>query len=68
MVLGEIRMSDVGKIFLNRLKESCLQQFKDHLHFPFSKISLHLQKAVIHNMRTKFGVGMPVKKVKLQMS
>jgi hypothetical protein len=35
MVSGEIRMSYVGKVFVNMLKESFLQQFKDHIHFSF---------------------------------
>jgi hypothetical protein len=68
MVSGEIRMSDVGKVFVNRLKESCLQRFKDHLHLSFSKIPMHLHKAVIHDMESEFGIGWSVKKVKRQMS
>ena len=34
------------------------------LHVPFSKIPMHLQKAVIHDMESKFGVGWSVKKIK----
>jgi hypothetical protein len=68
MVSGEIRMSDARKVFVNRLKESCLQWFKDHLHFSFSKIPMHLHKVVIHDMESEFGVGWSVKKVKRQMS
>jgi hypothetical protein len=68
VVLGEIQISNVRKVFVNRLKESCLQWFKDHLHFPFSKIPMHLQKAVIHDMKTKFGIGWSVNNKKKQMS
>jgi len=68
MVLGEIRISYAGKVFVNRLKESCLQKFKDNLHFSFSKIPMHLQKVVIHDMEYEFGVGWSVKRVKRQMS
>jgi hypothetical protein len=68
MVSGEIIMSDTEKVFLNRLKESCLQRFKDHLHFFFSKIPMHMHKVVIHDMESKFGIGWSVKKVKRQMS
>ena len=57
VVLGDIRMTDVGKVFVSRLKVSCLQRFKEHLHFPFSKIPMHLEKAVIHDMETEFGTG-----------
>ena len=53
---------------MSRLKESCLQQFKDHLHMTFSKIPMHLQKAVIHDMETEFGTGLSVKKIKKQMN
>jgi hypothetical protein len=68
MVSGEIKMSDAEKVFLNRMKESCLQRFKDHLHFPFSKIPMHMHKVVIHDMESEFGIGWSVKKVKRQMS
>ena len=68
VVLGEIRMTDVGKVFVSRLKVSCLQRFKEHLHLPFSKIPMQLQKAVIHDMETKFGTGWSFKKIKEQMS
>jgi len=64
VVLGEVR-TDAGKMFVNRLKESCLQGFKDHLHFPFSKIPMHLQKVVIHDMETEFGTGWSVNKISL---
>jgi hypothetical protein len=68
MVSSEIRMLDLGKVFVNRLKESCLQWLKYHLHFLFSKIPMHLQKVVIHDMDYEFGVGWSVKKVKREMS
>jgi hypothetical protein len=62
MVLGEIKMSDAGKVFVNRLKESCFQWFKDHLHLPSSKIPMHLHKTVIQDMEFEFDVGWSVKK------
>ena len=68
VVSGEIRMTDVGKVFVSRLKVSCLQQFKEHLHLPFSKIPMHLQKAIIHDMETEFSTGWSAKKIKKQMS
>ena len=34
IVLGDIWMTDVGKVFMSRLKESCLQWLKEHLHIP----------------------------------
>jgi hypothetical protein len=61
-------MTDVGKVFMHRLKESCLQHFKENLHLPFSKIPMHLQKEVIHDMETEFGTGWSVKKIKKQMT
>ena len=57
-------MSYTRKIFLSRLKESCFQRFKDNLHLSFSKIPLHLQKAVIHDMEIEFGIGWSIKKGK----
>ena len=57
-------MTDAGKVFVSRLKVSFLQWFKEHLHLPFSKISMHLKKVVIHDMETKFGTGWSVKKIK----
>jgi hypothetical protein len=68
MVSGEIRMSYARKVFLNRLKESCLKWFKYHLHLLFSKIPMHLHKVVIHDMESEFGIGWSVKKLKKQMS
>lgn len=44
VVSGDIRMADAGNMFVSRLKVSCLQRFKEHLHLPFSKIPLHLEK------------------------
>lgn len=67
VVSGNIRMMDVRKVFKHRLKESCLQCFKENIHLPFSKIPLHLQKVVIHDMETEFGTGWSVKKVKKQI-
>ena len=61
-------MTDAGKVFVSRLKVSCLQPFKEHLHLPFSKIPMYLQKAVIHDMETEFGTGWSVKKMKKLMS
>ena len=61
-------MTDDGKVFKNRLKESCLQRFKEHLDLPFSKIPMHLQKAVIHDLETEFGIDWSVKQVKKQMT
>jgi hypothetical protein len=57
VVSEEIQMADAGKVFFSRLKVSCLQRFKEHLHLPFSKIPMHLQKVVIHDVETKFGIG-----------
>ena len=68
MVSGKIHRLDSGKFFVKRFKESCLQLVKDHLHFTFSKIPMHLQKAIIHDMDTEFGVGWSIKKVTLQIS
>jgi hypothetical protein len=68
VVSGNIRMTDVGKVFMCRLKESCLQCFKEHLHLPFLKIPLHLQKEVINDMETEFGTGWSVKQIKKQMT
>lgn len=67
-VSGEIRRTDAGKQFLNRLKDSCLQRFRDHLHLTFSKIPLHLKKMVVQDIENEFGTGWSVKKTKLQMS
>ena len=61
-------MTDAGKVFVTRLKVSCLQQFKEHLHLPFSKIPMHLQKVVIHDMETEFVTAWSVKKIKKLMS
>ena len=61
-------MIDARKVFVHRLKVSCLQRFKEHSHLPFSKIPMHLQKVVIHDMETEFGRGWSVKKIKKQMS
>jgi len=64
-------MLDDGKVFVNMLKESCLQWFKDHLHFLFSKIPMHflfskipmhLQKVAIHDMEFEFGIGWSIKR------
>ena len=68
VVSGGIRMTDAGKVFVSRLKVPCLQWFKEHLHLPFSKIPMHLQKEVIHDMETEFGIGWSVKKIKKLMS
>jgi hypothetical protein len=46
VISGNIKMTDVGKVFMRRLNESCLQCFKEHLHIPFPKIPMHLQKAI----------------------
>jgi hypothetical protein len=54
-------MIDVGKVFMHRLKESCLQCFKENIHLPFSKIPVHLQKEVIHDIENEFGIGWLVK-------
>ena len=67
-VSGEIRRTEAGKQFLNRLKDSCLQRFRDHLHLTFSKIPLHLKKMVVQDIENEFGTGWSVKKIKLQMS
>lgn len=61
-------MIDAGKVFVSRLKVPCLQRFKEHLHLSFSKIPMHLQDVVIHDMETKFGIGWSVKKIKKLMS
>ena len=49
---------------MHRLKEAFLQCFKEHIHIPFSKIPLHLQKEVINDMETEFGTGWLVKQTK----
>ena len=67
-VSGEIRRTDAGKTFMNRLRESCLQRFRYHLHLTFSKIPLHLKNMVIQEMENEFGAGWSVTKVKLQMT
>jgi hypothetical protein len=67
-VSGNIIMKNVEKVFMCRLKESCLQCFKDHRHLPFSKIPMHLQKEVIDDMDTEFGTGWSLKKIKKQMT
>ena len=64
IVSGDIGMTNARKMFVSGLKESCLQWFKEHLHLPFSMIPMHLQKAVIHDMETKFGTSWSVKKIK----
>ena len=53
---------------MNRLRESCLQRFRDHLHLTFSKIPLHLKNMVIQDMENEFGAGWSVTKVKSQMT
>jgi len=67
-VSGEIRRTDAGKTFMNRLRESFLQRFRDHIHLTFSKIPLHLKKMVIQDMESEFGAGWSVTKVKSQMT
>lgn len=64
VVLGDIRMTDAGKVFMSRLKESFFQRFKEHLHLTFSEIPMNLQKAVIHDMEIKFGTGWSFNKIK----
>ena len=66
-VSGEIQRTYAGKTFMNRLRESCLQRFRDHLHLTFSKIPLHLKNMVIQDMESEFGAGWLVMKVKSQM-
>lgn len=68
VVSREIIMTDVGKVFNRRLKEPCLQCFKQNLHLLVSKIPMHLQEEVIDDMDTKFGTGWSIKKVKKQMT
>jgi len=58
----------VRKVFKHRLKESCLQHFKEHSYLPFSNIPMHLQKEFIHDIETKFGIGWLVKQVKKRMT
>ena len=50
-------MTDTGKVFKPRMNGSCLQCFKEHLHLPLLNIPMHLQKVVIHQMVTEFGIG-----------
>ena len=57
LVLGEICRLDVGKVFVNGLKDSFLKFLKDHLHLSFSNIPMHLQKLVIHDMEIEIDVG-----------
>jgi hypothetical protein len=64
VVSGNIRMTNVGKVCMNRLKESFLQRFKENIHLPFLNIPMNLQKYVIHDMETEFGTGWSVKKKK----
>jgi hypothetical protein len=68
VVYGNIRMTYSEKVFMHRLKESCIQHFKEHLHLPFSKILVHLKKKVINVMETEFGIGWSVKQIKKQMT
>ena len=67
-VSGEIQRTDAGKTFMNRLRESFLQRFRDHIHLTFSKIPLQLKKMVIQDMESEFGAGWLVTKVKSQMT
>jgi hypothetical protein len=57
-------MTDDGKVFMHRLKESRLQRFKENLHLPLFKIPLHLQKEVINDMEAEFGTDWSIKKIK----
>jgi hypothetical protein len=57
-------MTDARKVFMHRLKESCLQRFKENLHLPFLNVPMHLKKKIIHDMEIEFEIGWSAKKIK----